>query len=183
MAPTPNKSRWFLGSGFSMAPLFDSKTLIRAAECLPEDIQPGDIIVYCGNRHHVCHRVLLREQRGGALWFFLSGNDPLRADGWIPAYRIIAKVVEIDGQDLSHIFFKWKLRLFHWHGVLELVILHKVLGGGLARLIRKVVHPRLAEKRLVRAAFLKFSALLFPKLRAARCLSHLNAGDFAAGSS
>lgn len=170
MAPSPNKSRWFFGSGFSMAPLFDSRSLIRAVECLPEEIQPGDIIVYCGNRHHVCHRVLLREQRGGALWFFLSGNDPLRADGWIPSYRISAKVIEIDGKMLSQGALKWKIRLFHCHGLFELVFLHKILGGRVARVFRKSMGPRLAEKRFARSAFLKLSARCFPKLRMARHL-------------
>ncbi len=173
MAPSPYKNRWFYGSGFSMAPLFGAKSLIRAVECLPEDIDPGDIVVYCGNRHHVCHRVLLREQRGGFFWFFLSGNDPLRADGWIPAYRILAKVVEIDGVNLSQSYLKWRIRIFHWHGLLELAFIHKVLGSRVAKFYRELVGPRIAEKRLFRAAFLKFSARAFPHLRASRELARL----------
>lgn len=148
-----------------MAPLFEARSLIRAVECLPEDIHPGNIIVYCGNRHHVCHRVLLREHRGGIFWFFLSGNDPLRADGWIPAYRILGKVIEIEDKKLTQGLLKWKVRFFYWHGLLELVLLHKVFGG-----------------RFTRGTFLNLSARIFPRLGKARRLSRVNAADFALGS-
>jgi len=162
MAPAQGKTHWFFGTGLSMDPLISSKSILRTVNCCSSEILPSHLVVYCAKNTHVCHRVLLRERRGEHFWFFLSGNHPLRADGWIPDYRIVGKVYEIDGKDPYRGWLKWKVLFFHWHGLFEIVFIHKVFGSRLAKFLH--VHFGWRNSAYL-SAFLKFSSLSHRALR------------------
>ncbi|MCB0417055.1 MAG: hypothetical protein KDD39_05365 [Bdellovibrionales bacterium] len=56
----------------------------------------GDLVVFCGARIQICHRVLSRRFSDGIEWYLIKGDANLEADGWVPAYRILGCVVAMD---------------------------------------------------------------------------------------
>lgn len=140
------------GEGNSLLPLVDKKCLLEVERQSLSSIQPGDLIVFCAGKTLICHRALWRKKEKNHLWFFITGNHPMRADGWIPDYRIIGKVVSIDGKPIPRL----KNFFLRWHSAMEIAIIHKLLEP-----IRWRHFPFLPQ--LIKA-FVILSAIPLPKL-------------------
>lgn len=135
-------NQWFFGTGLSMAPLISDQSLLEGEAIASGELRPGDIVVYCGPRRLVCHRVVLTRFGDGCWWYFLLGNDVLRADGWIPEYRIVARIVSVDGLPVS----RWASRRSLLHALFLLYVVHKpfttAMGRRLAAFRRRWISRR-----------------------------------------
>lgn len=108
-----NDIAWYLGEGESMIPLLSSSQLLRAKKCAPESISPADLVIFRNEDKNICHRVLLKKVRRGRTWYFLSGSNVRRADGWVRHDQITGRVFEVDGKNPYQ--GKWKLKLLRFH--------------------------------------------------------------------
>ncbi|MEZ4751554.1 MAG: hypothetical protein R3B54_13325 [Bdellovibrionota bacterium] len=66
----------------------------------------GDLVVFCGARVQVCHRVIGKERIEGMDWYLIKGDANVDADGWVPAYRILGWVETVDGRPASGWFLR-----------------------------------------------------------------------------
>ena len=112
-----------LGLGKSLWPFIRTQSILQFAAVEPADLKLGDLVVYCGKKQSVCHRVLLKRQDPDGWWFFLKGDGNLHSDGWIPESRILGRVTHVDGRPVrtgfgfvfalghflySRLWLKWK---------------------------------------------------------------------------
>lgn len=80
---------------------------------------PGDLAVFAKKNQFACHRILYKRRFGDLTWYYLS-PDHGPPDGWVPAYQMEGRVVEINGVAVaSHWRFArliWgRLRTFAYH--------------------------------------------------------------------
>lgn len=81
--------------GECLAPAIANGTVIEAESAPPQSLRSGDLVVFSANGVYVCHRLLYRRQEDGLWWFFLKADNTGIADGWIPEYRIVGKVLRV----------------------------------------------------------------------------------------
>jgi len=96
---SPNLSR-FLISGDSLFPSVPRRAIATVRTANRRTLRPGAIAIFTAYHRHVCHRVLWHRRQNGLDWFYFSGNFRTGPDGWIPAYRIVGEVTEINAKSL-----------------------------------------------------------------------------------
>jgi len=104
--------------GPSLWPLVKSGQSIEIEE-RPEHLKSGDIIVYAGLGIQVCHRILHEKTDSGLKWFFMKGDGKLEADGWVPSYRVMGKVVSVDGKSVCTPSFRLYSSALYWHSKIQ----------------------------------------------------------------
>jgi len=85
-------------SGLSMNPFIKTKEKIIVQKTEPNKIKVGDIVAFHPgkNAHQIrVHRVIKIHKKRGNYFFLIKGDSCFLEDGFIPAERIIGKVISI----------------------------------------------------------------------------------------
>ncbi|MCB0405690.1 MAG: hypothetical protein KDD51_12985 [Bdellovibrionales bacterium] len=84
------------GSGW---PLVSDGAVLRVSSMA--DYRFGDLIVFCGARVQICHRVIGKKRSAGMTWYLTKGDANVEADGWVPNYRVLGCVVAVGSRSTS----------------------------------------------------------------------------------
>jgi hypothetical protein len=97
-------SRGLVGKGESMRPMVREGDLLEIQPADPSSIHRGEIVLcLLKDGHVVIHRVVRIDRRAAGLRFLIQGDQVLEPDGWIGAYSVLGRLVELerDGKRIS----------------------------------------------------------------------------------
>jgi hypothetical protein len=92
--------------------MIPSRSAVWATAQSPDSYRAGDIAVFVASQSHVCHRILYIRRTPTMKWFYFKGDRSWKSDGWIPAYRLVGKVVQVN--QISTESRRWRLTQPFW---------------------------------------------------------------------
>jgi len=126
----------YLGLGGCSSPIIPHNCIINVERLDASKIAPGDILVYCGYKALICHRVILRKKTNDFFWFLTKPDNSLVDDGWIPEYRVIGKVKSINNKPFCRTSFISLLLLFRAFS--QYVIFNYIFLSHIGVMLRKI---------------------------------------------
>ncbi|TDG00293.1 hypothetical protein [Paenibacillus piri] len=85
-------------NGVSMIPLIRSRSICRFEPLVPDELQPGDIVLFVSHAGElVGHRFMAKTDVGGEVRYICKGDSNKLIDPPIAADRIIGRMVSIQG--------------------------------------------------------------------------------------
>jgi hypothetical protein len=124
-----------VGRGNSGFPLVPDWSAITVSEVPADLLRAGDLVVYSADSGRVCHRLLRVKIIEGRHWFFLRGDANLWADGWVPAQRILGRVISVNGRSLSQRAFRTASRLLFYHAWVQQLLFHLLFLSAAGRCV------------------------------------------------
>jgi signal peptidase I len=85
--------------GDSMWPTIPAGTLVEVARIFPDDLRPGDIVVWQQGGVLIAHRIMERAQRGSDAFLVTKGDNSAATDQLFSQDAILGRVVAIYGPD------------------------------------------------------------------------------------
>lgn len=93
-----------VGKGGSMRPMVREGDLLEIQPVDPSSVHRGEIVLcLLEDGRVVIHRVVRIDHRAAGLRFLVQGDQALEPDGWIGAYSVLGRLVELerDGKRIS----------------------------------------------------------------------------------
>jgi signal peptidase I len=94
---------WIRVEGRSMEPVIKKGEKVLVKKVLPEEVSPGDVILYEIGCHLVTHRTIGKFIFGGE-WYFLEKGENVRGIGRVKGKNLLGKVIGVQGRGSSLLF-------------------------------------------------------------------------------